>query len=477
VFADIQAAVDAASGGETIKVAAGKYTGVQGRSAPPGYVGSSVVTQVVHIDKNITVRGGYTPTDWTISSPVPYRTTVDAQGQGRAIFIAGDIAPSIRGLFITGGDAAWLGGTYSRVDWQGAGGGVYIMNAAATLEGNWISGNTARFGGGVYLYYSDATLRDNTITQNSSEWLWPQWPGYGGGLYLYKSDATISSNAIMSNTTDYAGGGVCMVESDALLYGNTVSHNIAAEGEEEGEGGGICLYCSEATLVGNTIFDNAVVADPISYGGGVFSLRSNLTIEANTIVSNTASAGGGLAFVEGSGDLASNIVAENSADLGSGLYVEDAPLSMWHGTVARNRGAGAGAYVTGGLTAALTNTIIVSNTVGVRAASGNTITLEATLWGTATWANETDWTTSGTGTVVTGTIDLRGDPGFVSLDARDYRIDSSSDAIDAGMDSSIATDVELQPRPYQSPDLGADEYWPPGTLKQVYLPLMTADLP
>jgi hypothetical protein len=39
VFSTIQAAVDAASGGEDIRVAAGTYTGVQARPVPEGYSG------------------------------------------------------------------------------------------------------------------------------------------------------------------------------------------------------------------------------------------------------------------------------------------------------------------------------------------------------------------------------------------------------------------------------------------------------
>jgi hypothetical protein len=51
---------------------------------------------------------------------------------------------------------------------------------------------------------------------------------------------------------------------------------------------------------------------------------------------------------------------------------------------------------------AVTNTILVSHTVGIRVTAGNTATLEATLWGSGPWANDTDW--GGAGTVITGTL-------------------------------------------------------------------------
>jgi len=50
-YAVIQDAVDVASRGDVIKVATGVYTGVSGRAAPPGYLGPSVITQVVYLSK------------------------------------------------------------------------------------------------------------------------------------------------------------------------------------------------------------------------------------------------------------------------------------------------------------------------------------------------------------------------------------------------------------------------------------------
>jgi hypothetical protein len=92
------------------------------------------------------------------------------------------------------------------------------------------------------------------------------------------------------------------------------------------------------------------------------------------------------------------------------------------------------------------------------------------MWGTATWANTADW--AGAGTIMTGTVNIWGDPDFVDYLAGDYHIGENSDAIDAGIDAGVTTDIDGFFRPYQLPDIGADEYWPPGAIKFIYLPLV-----
>jgi len=139
-YTNVQAAVDAASDGDVIKVAAGIYTGVQSRPSPPGYPGSSMIAQVVYVSKTVTIRGGYTTAFTDPPDPEANPTTLDAQAQGRVLYITGDISPTIENLRITGGDATSLGGYDALYD---GGGGMYVYTATATISNCVIFSNTA----------------------------------------------------------------------------------------------------------------------------------------------------------------------------------------------------------------------------------------------------------------------------------------------------------------------------------------------
>ena len=189
-------------------------------------------TQIVAITKSVAIQGGYTSSAWNAPDPTANQTTLDAQGQGRVLYVTGDISPTIEGLRITGGDATGLGGC-----WGGdAGGGVYIISATATLSGNAIYSNTASTasggldnGGGLCLLNSDATLNANTVYSNTAG-------QFGGGLFLAYGTPTLSANTVISNTAGYCGGGLYLDSSNATLSGNAISDNTAGQ-----VGGGLYL--------------------------------------------------------------------------------------------------------------------------------------------------------------------------------------------------------------------------------------------
>ncbi|MBM3190142.1 MAG: hypothetical protein FJZ90_15650, partial [Chloroflexi bacterium] len=312
------------------------------------------------------------------------------------------------------------------------GGGLYAGGSTVVLASNAISGNrSVDAGGGLYLANSVATLHDNTIASNESS------KTGGGGLALRFSEVTLTRNVLSGNVTAGDGGGMSAAFGSAELTGNVVSGNLAYH-----SGGGLYLGSARALLIGNTVSGNVAHI-----------------------------AGGGLRLAYGEVELRSNLVVDNRAgdagSGGSGFYIEDCACRLLHTTIARNDGGeGSGIRVAGPSgRVALTNTILVSHTVGITVAAGSAATLEATLWGDGSWANATDW--GGEGVVVTGALNIWGPPAFLNGEVGDYHITPDSAARDAGVDAGVTSDIDGHPRPAGlAPDLGADELCYP-----IFLPL------
>ena len=446
-YDSIQSALDAASDWDEIKVAAGSYSGVNNQGGKP---------QVVYVNKSVTIRGGYTTTNWTTPDPVANLTILDAEGQGRVLYITGNITPTIEGLYITGGNATGLEG-YNTYD---AGGGMFIDTANAIVSHCIITDNHAGpatyvgngIGGGIALLFSDAQLEYNHIISNTARW--------GGGARVIGGTPGIHQNQFLSNSSLY-GGGMYLMWSDAMVDGNSVQDN------ESDYGGGMYLSGSDATIEGNVIRDNQG-----RFGGGIgINGGTPVLISGNLILNNVVDDyGGAISITYNDTILENNIIASNEAPTSAGVYIKQASPIFKHSTIARNtEGDGVGISIGQDSSVVMINTIIVSHTLGITVTAGSTATLDATLWGSGPWSNGIDW--DGDGTIGTS-VDLWGDPDFVDPDGDDYHIGSNSDAINVGIDAGLTKDIDNQPRPYQAPDIGADEYWPPSVFKYIYLPLL-----
>jgi hypothetical protein len=520
--ATLQRAVDVANPGDEIRVASGTYAGVQARAG---------MTQVAYISKTVTIRGGYTTTNWITSDPASNSTTFDAQRQGRVLFIAGDrvagpgqaISPTLEELRITGGNASASG-------LDGLGGGVYIVSASPTLTHNWVLSNIADSGGAIYLDHSAARLNDNIIHSNTAD--------FCGGLCLHDSSATLSGNIVTSNTAVYDGGGLGLASSNVTLNDNTIAANVAGDNggglalyesaavlnantvtaNTAGQsGGGLYLYYNNtATLSGNTIIANAAYGDGLYVGGGGLYLYTSdailsgntiasnttayvggglcligsaITLSGSTIISNTADlAGGGLSVDYGHLTFNNNIVVANAANYGGGLLLESGFVTMTNNVVVANQAitAGSGLLIWDALVHML-HTTIAHNTGGDGSgihfiySSGpstvwltNTILTSQTIGITATSGSTTAlngvlWFGNGANTDGSGIIILSGEYTGNPLFAADgYHLNAGSAAINRGIRAGVTTDIDGQLRD-TAPDLGADEY---PLIEKVYLPII-----
>ena len=480
----VQHAVDVAKAGDAILVATGVYSDMHVRPIPAGYPNppdSGTITQVVYISKTVTIAGGYNKQFTFPPNPAKYPTTLSANSKtrGRVVVVVGAISPTLSGLRITNGDATGLGG----VGGHDAGGGVYVCDAAPTMRDSLVFENSAEDGGGLCLYDSAATLRGNTITSNtasqdggglslydggatlSANTVTSNAANTGGGLFLCFSAATLSGNTIRSNTADY-GGGLHLRESDAALSGNTIISNTAGN-----NGGGLYLVGGVPTLSGNDVTSNRAGMA----GGGLYLSGSDASLSRNIVTSNTAELGGGLYLVISDPTLTNTVIANNRASReGSALALRGSSPRLLHTTIARNgaggfSATGSGVYVSDWpgeySTVALTNTILVSHSVGITVAAGNTTTLVGTLW----YSNTEDW--GGPGAIVTGTHNYWGDPRF---EADGYHLMEGSAAIDVGVEAGVPGDVDGERRPRGlAPDLGADE----GAGTNIYLPAVLRNSP
>jgi hypothetical protein len=284
-LATIQAAINAAGSGDTVRVVAGTYP------------------ERVVITKNLTLLGGCTTSACTTRNLGT--SIINGGGSGVVISIIQGAAVTIDGFTITGGN-----GTSS----NGEGGGISIRAATAIIRNNSIMNNiasTARgiegHGGGICVSSSTGPvgIYNNLIQANVAHSLTLASAvaisnSMGGGILIGDaSSAIITGNQVLSNVALQAnrrpldawaaGGGIVWWGNEMTLSNNTIQGNVANAIGGNGDGGGLGLWGQVATVTNNTIAQNtANVAGAYGSGGGIWGYAlQKLTLNGNWVMSNT----------------------------------------------------------------------------------------------------------------------------------------------------------------------------------------------
>ena len=308
---------------------------------------------------------------------------------------------------------------------DGAGGGLDLRSYLTdTLKNNVITANIGKWGGGVHAFGANSIFLDNRIQENSA-------PIHGGGLYVQGGQITLERNTILSNTAENWGGGLLLMGDTALVRNNTFRGNRA------GWRGGGMYADSKATFDGNLFLANTAVEQ----GGGAFLLRSSGAHYQNSVfVDNQAAEGGGIYLWAANVNLFHSTIANNASGDGRAVVIDkypglvnpDAP-TLYTATVV------------------ISNTIMVSQTVGFFATAGNSLTVDGILW----QATPTHFQTDGAALALRN--ERTGDPAF---QPDGYHLRAYSAARDRAA-SALEHDMDGQLRDWgDQKDLGADEYVP-----------------
>jgi predicted outer membrane repeat protein len=384
------------------------------------------------------------------------------------------------GMSISSADATLTGVTFAGNHSAGGGGGLKAWNV--TLIGGRFEENSATLGVGA-LQANSVALTGTHFIRNSpggasvshitaSHFLF-EGNSLGSAISAIHT-VTLRDGQIVNNSGASAVSGAIVEATNALFADNTgafVGGSALTASQRAAVSDSLFVNNSSNTASGGvgatgelTITDSLFIFNRGDVGGGVRA-SGNLTITGAIFRENQARLGGGVAHDAGDSLIVNTLFDNNSAsDGGAAVFLQGSGTDyLTHVTIAGAGVVTSTAVATTKEILLIRNTILVNHAVGLHVGAGFVV-LDSTLF-------------HGNGADIQGVVSfdqnrIAANPLFTNPGAGNYRLQSGSPAIDAGLDVGVFVDFEGDVRPSLAGfDIGYDEYVPAQPV-QIMLPII-----
>jgi hypothetical protein len=332
-LADVQDALDLATCGCTVWIAAGSYLPARGPDAtdPDPRARSFMVWS------NIQVFGGFAGNEDSLEARTPGHETIlsgdlgdlDVRDDNTYHVVWPGTGSSLQSVTVSGGHANGFNVG------QGVGAGIFMVGVSVSLANVSVTDNDAGSGGGVWADdESELAVVGGSFARNVAD--------VGGGIGSSAKTTTIADTLFYENVGVFIGGAVASQSPVLRVDGATFTRNRGDFGASVAlsAGDGVVNQCwfegNVAGLFGGALFlrlgsharltNSVVVANAsIGHGGGLTVWTAKLDVDFTTIVGNSATFGGAVLVKDGARfSLTDSVLWRNSDDTGKTFFLEGA---------------------------------------------------------------------------------------------------------------------------------------------------------
>lgn len=243
---------------------------------------------------SVFIGGGTNPGSFTMTGGIIRNSSATNGGavyqEGGTFSMSGgsiesSSATSGGALYVSGGTVSMSGGAIQQCSSTSHGGAMYMAGGSVTISGGDINNNSASGtgadGGGIYISKGSFTmpaLGTGLIRNNYAK-------NDGGGVYITSEDDNVTVNvlsgSITGNTSDYRGGGLCVLPGGG--YAANITLGIVDQGTLNP-----AISGNESALSGGGLYAEGANANVSIYSGNI---RGN-NVSAYVVNNDIANEGG-----------------------------------------------------------------------------------------------------------------------------------------------------------------------------------------